>query len=171
MASSAPVFVSNGVSASARGRTAKQDGEETLTRKRKPTVREGVLQRLHRIHVLVVSRDVAFLRTATERLSREGFVVDGVRAQSPELDRIERSTDVALLDHAGSLVETLRWIAALEALGPRVVVLVAAEGVNALAGLKVPLVARSCSSRRLAEAVERAHLRWPGGKEAPADVG
>jgi hypothetical protein len=147
------------------------DGEETLRRKRNPKLPAGVVRRLHRIHVLVVSQDVAFLRTATERLSREGFVVDGLRAQWPEPEQIARSTDVVLLDHGGSLVETLRWIGALEALDPRVVVLVAAEGVNSPAGLKVPLVARSCSSRRLAEAVERAHLRWPGGKEAPADVG
>jgi DNA-binding NtrC family response regulator len=131
----------------------------------------GVVRRLRRIHVLVVSEDQAFLRAATDRLRREGFFVDCVRCQSPPREELRRSrADVVLLDHAGSLGETLRAIAAVEACAPHVAVVVAAEVLEIAAALNVPLVARSSSGHRVAEAVERAYLRRQGSGDVPADA-
>jgi DNA-binding NtrC family response regulator len=131
----------------------------------------GLVRRLLQIRVLVVSEDQAFLRMATDRLRHEGFPVEGVRGQSPAREEVLRSRpDVVLLDHAGSLGATLRAIAAVEACDPRAALVVAVDVLETAASLDVPVVPRAGSSRRLAEAVERAYLHRRREGEVPADA-
>lgn len=133
----------------------------------------GVVRRLRRIHVLVVSEDEAFLRSASDRLRSEGFPVEGVCCQAPPREHLSRSRpDVVLLDRAGSLGATLRAVAAVEAREPQAAVVVAAavDAGKAAPIFDVAVVPRAASSRRLAAAVERAYLARRGAGEVPADA-
>jgi DNA-binding NtrC family response regulator len=83
---------------------------------------------LHRQRVLVATTDRRFLRVAGFLLAREGYDVDSSRRPSELLDDIDRQLpNVVVLDGSDSLAAAVRTVAAIEALHPRVRVLIVVE--------------------------------------------
>jgi uncharacterized membrane protein (UPF0127 family) len=92
------------------------------------------------IHVLLASRDDRFLRLARFLLTRDDFAVESTKRLPGAVDFVERhGTDVVVLDASDSLSEAARIAAAIEALNPRVRVLLVcdADRPRPTTGLKV----------------------------------
>jgi uncharacterized membrane protein (UPF0127 family) len=76
------------------------------------------------IRVLLATRDDHFTRLAHFLLTRNGFTVETTKKMSQAVDLVGRYwLDVAVLDASDSLAEAARTVAAIEALYPRVTVL------------------------------------------------
>src|SRR5262245_26606982 len=80
------------------------------------------------IRVLLASRDDRFLRLSRFLLTRDDFAVESTKRLPGAVDFVERhGTDVVVLDASDSLSEAARTVAAIEALNPRVRVLLVCD--------------------------------------------
>ena len=80
------------------------------------------------IRVLLASRDDRFLRLSRFLLTRDDFAVESTKRPPSAVDFVERhGTDVVVLDASDSLSEAARTVAAIEALNPRVRVLLVCD--------------------------------------------
>jgi uncharacterized protein len=80
------------------------------------------------IRVLLATRDEDFLRLAQFLLTRNGFAVESTRKVVNAVDLIGRERlDIVVLDASESMSETARTVAAIEALHPRVGVLLVSD--------------------------------------------
>jgi uncharacterized protein len=80
------------------------------------------------IRVLLASRDDRFLRLSRFLLTRDDFAVESTKRPPSAVDLVERhGTEVVVLDASDSLSEAARTVAAIEALNPRVRVLLVCD--------------------------------------------
>jgi DNA-binding NtrC family response regulator len=120
----------------------------------------GSVRRLRPIRVLLASRDPRFLCVSAFLLGRKGFSIETTRklGQLPEvIDR--RRANVVLLDGTGSLRAAARAADAIQALYPRVaVVLVADETDGGSTPESWPLPKWESFTKIVSE-IERAYIR------------
>jgi DNA-binding NtrC family response regulator len=118
------------------------------------------VRRLRKIRVLLLSHDRRFLRVAAFLLRRKGLAVETAARPRLALELVERhAPDVVVLDGNGSLAETARSVAGIEALCPSVAVVVLAEEENASMLASFRSLPKWSAAERLAAEVERAYLR------------
>jgi DNA-binding NtrC family response regulator len=110
--------------------------------------------------VVVAVADTRFVRLASFLLSRRGFEVLTTKRPRELLELLERrSADAVILDGTASFTEAARLAGAVEALDPRVTVIVVAEKPEALEPIgNLQLFPKWTSFDELAGNIERAHV-------------
>jgi chemotaxis response regulator CheB len=128
--------------------------------------------RLHRIRVLVLSRDQRYSRLALFLLRRKGFLVEAAPLVPEEaVSLVERHRpDVVVLDGNGSLAEVAPSLAGIEALCPSVPVLVVVEDAQPAASRRFRPLPKWDAADRLADEIERAYFRLTSAHEPAPDA-
>lgn len=130
----------------------------------------GSVRSLHRIRVLLVSRDRRFLRVAALLFQRRGCLVEMTERPSEMLDRIAaQRTNVVVLDGSDSLSATARAMALVEALPGDVTPLVVYDGAESPPLRNLSLLSKWGAFDQLLGEVQRAYARG-GPTEADAAV-
>jgi DNA-binding NtrC family response regulator len=110
--------------------------------------------------VLVAVADSRFVRLASFLLSRRGFEVLTTKRPRDLLMLLERrSADAVILDGTASFTEAARLAGAVEALHPRITVIVVAEKPEAVEPIgNLQLLSKWTSFDELASTIERTHV-------------
>jgi len=118
------------------------------------------LRLLHRIHVLVASRDRRFLRLARFLLTRQGHAVETTATPGDVFERLENGVNVVVVDASPSLATAARTVAEIEVLHPDIGVVVVGDG--RLSATAFRLLSKWGAPERLDEEIRRVYLRLDG---------
>lgn len=125
-----------------------------------PAADPSAVRSLHRVRVLLVSRDRRFLRVTALLFRQRGCLVETTERPSEMLDRIAaQRTNVVILDGSDSLSSTARAMALVEALPAAVVPLVVYDGAESPPLRNLSLLSKWGAFEELLGEVHRAYSR------------
>jgi DNA-binding NtrC family response regulator len=136
-----------------------------------PDAQRDNVRALHRVRVVVATRDRRFLRASAFLLSRSGLEVHATHRLDDVPVLIERhEPHVVVFDASESLAVAVRLLAAVEALYPDVSVLLVCDDPPASSASSLRILPKWPSVERLIDEVELAYVQAQGRDGSGADL-